>query len=279
MALRAPFIISVLGPTGSGKSHNVTNLVAKLKTGEFPLIHRFDSKDHEHGEPFRFTRVYYIGQRVTNSTDTTHNSNIQKLLDAGHKPGIGASVDEIMAKHYMGQENKFGGMIAPVKPASLIPPYIREILAKSKAAKEQNPLVVIDDCSSYLDGMPAMASEEMRNIFNVESHHGGLSIIMIYQKYPKDRLGGMLISASHYIMFPIPPADYAGASTGVSVNDFRTVLHSTQGQSKVKLAEFQDLIAKRHPNFVLFNKRDLIADADIGKEKPDEHDESPNVHK
>lgn len=274
MALRAPFIISVLGPTGSGKSHNVTNLVTKLKTGEFPLLHRFDSKDHEHGEPFRFTRVHYIGQRVTNSTDTTHNSNIQKLLDGGTKPGIGASVEEIMAKHYMGQESRFGGLVSPVKPASLIPSHIREILSH----KEPHPLIVIDDCSSYLDGMPAMASEEMRNIFNVESHHGGVSIIMIYQKYPKDRLGGMLISASHYIMFPIPPADYAGASTGVSVNDFRTVLHSTQGHSKHKLAEFQNLIEKRHPNFVLFNKRDLVADADIGKENPHD-DKQPEVNK
>ena len=286
MALRAPFIMSIVAPTGSGKTHNAAKMIAKFKSGEYPLVHRFDTKDgHQHGDPFHFARVYYIGQKVNDSQDCMHNENVNSILDGGRDPGIGVSIKELQAQAHMTQAKDYGGLVKAPKVGSLIPSYIDEITqGRKKERKNPHILVVIDDSSSYLDGMPDMAREQLKNIFNVESHHGGLSLMFVYQQVPKDKLGGILFSSSHYVMFPIPPSEYVGESSGVSVNDFRTIMHAINGFSKKRLEQFEEIIARDKPNFILFNKMRLIPDRELGQPGTDQEegqnqDESSVTHK
>ena len=258
--------MSIVAPTGTGKTHNVAKMITKFKSGEYPLVHRFDTRDgHEHGDPFHFACVYYIGQKVNDSQDCMHNENVNHILAGGAEPGIGVSIKELQAQSHMCQARDYGGLVKMPSVGSQIPSYINEIVdTRKKERKNPNILVVIDDSSSYLDGMPDIAREQLKNIFNVESHHGGLSLMFVYQQVPKDKLGGVLFSSSHYVMFPIPPSEYTGESSGVSVNDFRTIMHAINGFSKKRLEQFEDIIAKDHPNFILFNKMRLIPDKELG---------------
>lgn len=215
--MQAPFIISVVAPTGVGKTHNVANLLNLLKDGKIPLVHRFNTKESEQGDPYELRRVHYIGVKADDSYDITHNMNVGRILGAGADgKGEAKTLKEMAADAHLAA-NKDYGLIKSVKPASLIPDYIDKI-------KKPEECIVIDDMSAFMDDFSDQAQTKMKTYFQAGSHHEGSSIIFIYQTVPKGPLGKTLFQSSHYIMFPIPQfASETGL--GVLVGDFRTIMH------------------------------------------------------
>jgi hypothetical protein len=285
--MQAPFIISVVAPTGTGKTYNVAALLHQLKDGAIPLVHRFNSKGHNQGEPYSFKQCHYIGVKADDSFDTTHNENVARILKGGDVKGFAKTLKELGAQAAVGA-NKEYSLMKPQTPANMIPDYINSI-------KKEGTCLVIDDMSSYLDEFSKKAETELKNLFQAGSHHEGLSLVFVYQTVPKGPLGKTLFNSSHYIMFPIPQFS-SETGLGVLVGDFRTIMHMVSGFSKDLLASFEKLVRAapddkhsekeetdsseedeqpdkktkgsgvgRRPNYIIYNKFELRTDDSLQK--------------
>jgi hypothetical protein len=259
--MQAPFIISIVAPTGTGKTHNAATLLQHFKNGTIPLVHRFNSTNASQGDPYNLKRVHYIGVKADNSYDTTHNENVTRILTSGmENDGEAKTLEEMAADAHIEAKKDFGLLKMP-KPASLIPDYIKGI-------KEKDVCIVIDDMSAFLDDFSQQAQTDLKTLFQAGSHHEGLSLVFIYQTVPKGQLGGTLFRSSHYIMFPVPQFS-SETGLGVLVGDFRTIMHMVAGFSKDLLEQFTNLIKSTNdkPNFILFNKMNLKTDKELTSSK------------
>lgn len=297
-ALRAPFIMTVVAPTGSGKTHNTTQMAQHFKTGALPLVHRFLTKKNHPGDPFKFSEIHYIGLIDDTSIDEQHNQNIRNLIASGKNPGSAVTLQRLAAMYAIPQEDprmrNYKPIMEPENPASLIPQYISQIADRHSTSQRQcGPLIILDDMAAVLPDMSNAAKTMLKSQFQAGSHHKGLSFMVLYQKVPEDKLSSTLMQSSHYFMFPIPPI--MGGSDpkandeniGVSVGDFRTIMHGVHGRSKTYLANFEDKVRLRpRPNYIIYNKTSLLTDRELLGEAPiatpkdesDVDDESEKLH-
>lgn len=277
--MQSPFILSVVAPTGSGKTFSTTLLLGGFKSGLFPLTHRFDTQHGDkHGEPFKFRRVIYIGQMDENSFDQHHNDGVQTIIGSGLDKGEAVTPEILAARAQIAlqspeiQRRDYAGLLKAPKGVDLIPEYINSFEDPSSM------LFVIDDMSPILSIMSKSAQADLKKIFSVGSHHKGLSIIFLYQNIPQGPLGEHLFQASHYMMFPQLPREYGGGSinSSISIGNFRTVMNMISGFNRVALEEYTKLVedSPTPPNFVIYNKRKLMTDAmlannnSVGEDEP-----------
>jgi hypothetical protein len=276
--MQSPFILSIIAPTGCGKTYNTCALLRGLKDDTFPLCHRFNSENHDHGEPNKFDACHYIGLIDSDSYDRDHNASVETIITSGKRRGEIMTLRQLGALYQLQQQEdlnsgaNYTGIIKSVKPANLIPNYIR-LLCQAK--KFNNICIVLDDMAHIVDDLSQQAQAELKGVFRVDSHHRGLSLIFLFQAVPKGNVTRALLQSSHYILFPIPPLGFSGSQLdardrenktggtggGVQVEQFRAVLHSTSGFSKKPLEEFEALIATEpRPNFIIYNKTRFMTD-------------------
>lgn len=293
-AIQAPFIMSVCAPTGTGKTHNTANFLTALKFGKIPLVHRFNTKHGREGDSFAFNRVHYLGAIGDESIDMDHRYNVQRITASGQRQGSIMTLpeleardklrNEVMRKNYrtLGYTERNMPKTNLCNIGDLIVNYLNELTeppANSKREKDLIPdCIVIDDMSSFLNSFSQDAAMQFLKFFNIGSHHHGFSFIFIYQKAPASKqLGGGVFQSSHYIMFPLPHS----ASFSVQVGDFRTIMHGTIGKSSDMLERYNRMAnANPRPNYIMFNKQNLITDSDLEKQQPPNHDNNhPNGFK
>lgn len=270
-AIQEPFILSCIGTTGSGKTHNTANFLQKLHTGQIPMVTRNDTRYAPARVPSRFRQVYYIGQRGQDSEDEKHNENVRRIIASGEQPGVVKTLRELQADRFRQDVTRFGCPIAPVNSANLIPDYVASTIIgpwNDVQSKQQSPriCIVFDDLSSILGDMDKATQQKMKDIFLVDSHHSGFSLIFLYQTYPRNSIGNTLFSNSHYILFPIPPLDRGGSKTsaGLTVSNFRSIMQLCTGFSKEILAEFEQMISRSpRPAYIIFNKCYLVDDSTL----------------
>ena len=148
--LKLPCTVLVCGPTGSGKTHLTSDLLARLCNGGPPQCGpRFPNK----GNGNLINRIIYIGQfdgKESASYDENHNANVQKLLGlkagsealtlerfqaiATEEQALQAAVSALLS----GKSGNDGDKGAAVKALFN---HLEEILT-------EGDLVVIDDVSS-----------------------------------------------------------------------------------------------------------------------------------
>ena len=278
LAIQAPFIMGICAPTGTGKTFQARKFLDKLKTGEIPLVSRFNTKDMKQGDPYQLDKVHYVGVMADNSFDEMHNENITGIINAGAKPGVAKTIDELGAEQALTQEEKFG-LLKPRKAADMVPDYVKNLATK-------HTCTVLDDMSAFLTDLSPHSKTTLKTLFQAGSHHKGVSLIFIYQNVPPDDLGGQLFKSSHYVMFPIPQY-CSDTSLGIQVGEFRKIMHMNAGFSKDLLADYQALIKEaaskqqqvpgggrrsaskkggasiERAQFILYNKQDLMTDRQL----------------
>lgn len=265
-AIQEPFIMSCIGTTGSGKTHNTAMFLENIHTGRIPMVTRNDTRHTPAQSPSQFRQIYYIGQRGCDSEDEKHNANVARILASGQVPGVAKTLRELQAEKLRGDLAQYGCPLGAVNSANLIPDYVlRTIIGpwNDVIKKQDSPriCIVFDDLSSILGDMDKTTQQKMKDIFLVDSHHSGFSLIFLYQTYPRNSIGNTLFSNSHYIFFPIPPLERGGGenSGGLTVSNFRAIMQLCTGFSKNILAEFESLISKTpRPTYVIFNKHKLV---------------------
>jgi hypothetical protein len=266
-ALRLPFIMTILGSTGSGKTYNFIELLKGIQSGRIRCVQRFTTPYGKEGDPVVFDKIYYFGMCSYDSLDEKHRRQVHDLVSCAAVPQNGPfdkrawSFDEYKADQY--RKMGFGGIsphdvevLQPISNRQLLVNFMEEFKSQMNGNKWCWTLVVLDDFLSMVDNIKG-DTHEIVKMFQIGSHHAGNSYAFLCQENPQKGLGQAIVKSSHYFLMPL----YNGIS---NFDDLHTFFQKTDGRSADRVQELrQKLSGNKKYNYVLYNRKELKTDDEL----------------
>ena len=266
VSLQLPCVALLSGPTGSGKTHLIADLVTRLCKGGPPsAAPRFENKGGTSSDAL-IKRILYIGQfdgKESPSYDEKHNENIANILKL--KPKSEALTLDKFEK-IAAEENNTASLIAALVSGKSSKDNQRNAGMKKlfdtlagddenpKGMLEQGDLLIIDDLQHFLRLADSKTTAKIIDIINAASHHKGVSVFLLFQSIPSNsNFLASVVNAAHYIIFV--------TRNGINAGQIRTILQANAGYSKDDynklyngLGLYQASHSGHYPDYCVYNK-------------------------
>jgi hypothetical protein len=282
-ALGYPYTAMIIGPSSSGKTYLLRNLVRAMLETPNATIPRYEGVP---GKELKPSRVIYLGQftppatkatggETNASADAGHNNLIREILAMGSKKGAqnkGYAFKDFDNDEAAGvKKNELQDVISALsgeaggsKLAGGARQRFKRIMKMLEEELKAGDILIWDDLQCFFPLMSPQEKTDFINLVIANCHHKGINLIYIFQSLPSAKVSGVnflenLLINSHYV-FVIVRNEF-------SEREFDKLVAFTSAGPKKMRERAQALIngspPDKKPHYLLFDKKSIHHPADL----------------